>query len=131
MHLCENQTVPWRKTEMVTKREGRFEPQPGTARDIDGLVRLLLATVILMRPNTTFVFTVACPAGREKGKAKPIPAAVPGVMSGNAEAAVPTVDLDALWYIHGRAYDLTQFLKRHPGESVGGAVAIYEGCRGS
>lgn len=117
---------------MVTQREGRFEPLPGTARVIDGLVRLLLATGIPMRSNTLFVLTVACPAGREKGKASSrSQPACRGVMSGNAEAAVPTVDLDTLWYIHGRAYDLTQFLKRHPGESVAGAVAIYEGCLGS
>jgi cytochrome b involved in lipid metabolism len=32
-------------------------------------------------------------------------------------AAMTTVDLKELWFIHGRAYDLTSFLKAHPGKA--------------
>jgi hypothetical protein len=27
----------------------------------------------------------------------------------------PEVDPSALWYIHGKAYDLTSYMKTHPG----------------
>jgi hypothetical protein len=29
------------------------------------------------------------------------------------------VDPSQLWFIHGKAYDLTSFLERHPGKFVG------------
>lgn len=32
------------------------------------------------------------------------------------EAALGERDPKELWVIHGKAYDLTEFLKRHPGE---------------
>ena len=34
------------------------------------------------------------------------------------EASVNDVNLDSLWFIHGKAYDLQSFLKSHPGKDV-------------